>query len=72
MRAFKDSIQSQGHVKLNVEEVDLPNFITKLENAINERKENYEQKLKDIFNDVIEGNVELVSTSTSQKAILDL
>jgi hypothetical protein len=57
---------------LNVEEVDLPNFITKLENAINERKENYEQKLKDLFNNVIEGNVELVSTSTSQKALLDL
>jgi hypothetical protein len=57
---------------LNVEEVDLPNFITKLENAINERKENYEQKLKDLFNNVTEGNVELVSTSTSQKALLDL
>lgn len=73
MRAFKDSVMSQGKgFKINVDDVDLPNFITKLENAINERKENFEQRLKDIFNDVIEGNVELVSTSTSQKALLDL
>jgi DNA-directed RNA polymerase beta' subunit len=67
MRAFKESIVSQGNgkIKLNVEDVDLPNFITKLENAINERKEDLENNLKDIFNDVIQGNVELVSTSTS-------
>jgi hypothetical protein len=43
----------------------LPNFISKLENAINERKENYEQHLKDIFSDVVKGDVELVSTTTS-------
>lgn len=52
--------------------MDLPNFITKLENAINDKKEDFEQKLKDLFNNVIEGNVELVSTSTSQKAMIDL
>jgi hypothetical protein len=44
MVAFKSSIEKQGkgHFKLNVDNVDLPNFISKLENAINERKENYE------------------------------
>jgi DNA-directed RNA polymerase I subunit RPA1 len=74
MKAFKASIEneSQGKVKLNIESADLPNFITKLENAINEKKENFEQHLKDIFKDVIDGNVELVNTSTSQRALLDL
>jgi hypothetical protein len=74
MVAFKSSIEKQGkgHFKLNVDNVDLPNFISKLENAINERKENYEQHLKDVFNDVVEGNIELVSTTTSQRALLDL
>jgi hypothetical protein len=43
-----------------------------LENTINENKERYEQNLKDIFNEIIEGNIELVTTSTSQKALLDL
>ena len=72
--AFKNSIESlfQGSFKLNVDAADLPNFITKLENAINEKKENFEQQLKDTFKDVIEGNVDLVSTSTSQRALLDL
>ena len=63
--AFKQSIEKQGNIKLNVEQIDLPNFISKLENAVNERKEDFEQKLKQVFSDVIEGNVELVSTSTS-------
>ena len=51
MKAFKASIESesQGEVKLNIDPVDLPNFISKLENAINEKKENFEQQLKDIF-----------------------
>jgi hypothetical protein len=44
MRAFRESVleQGRGHIKMAVEDVDLPNFISKLENAINERKENYE------------------------------
>jgi DNA-directed RNA polymerase I subunit RPA1 len=74
MLAFKNSIESQldGQVKLKIDPVDLPNFISKLENAINEKKENYEEMLKDIFRDIVEGNVDLVNSSTSQKALLDL
>jgi uncharacterized protein (UPF0335 family) len=51
--------------KLNVDMIDMPNFITKMENAINEKKEGFEQDLKDIFTEIKEGNVDLVSTSTS-------
>ena len=42
----------------------MPNFVTKMENAINERKENHEQVLKDMFKEICEGHVDLVSTST--------
>jgi|LauGreDrversion4_2_1035121.scaffolds.fasta_scaffold242160_1 hypothetical protein len=52
--------------------IDMPNFISKMENAINEKKEGYEEDLKSIFNDVKEGNVDLVCTTTSQRALLDL
>lgn len=50
---------------MKIDPVDLPNFISKLENAINEKKENYEEMLKEIFKDIVEGNVDLVNTSTS-------
>lgn len=50
----------------------MPNFITKMENAINERKEGYEQELKDIFQNVVQGHVDLAHTSTSQRALLEL
>ncbi len=52
--------------------IDMPNFITKMENSINEKKEGFEEDLKAIFNDVKEGNVDLVCTTTSQRALLDL
>ena len=50
----------------------MPNFITKMENAINEKKEGYEADLKKQFEAVAEGEVTFVNTSTQQKAILDL
>jgi hypothetical protein len=43
----------------------MPNFVTKMENAINERKENHEEKLKDMFKEICEGYVDLVSTSSA-------
>lgn len=43
-----------------------------MENAINERKEYYEQELMEMFKDICEGHVDLVSTSSGQKAIIDL
>ena len=52
--------------------IDMPNFITKMENAINERKEGFEEDLKAVFMAVKEGEVDLVSTTTSQRALLDL
>lgn len=51
--------------KINIDKVDLPNFITKIENSINEKKEGFEQELKDVFTEITEGNVDLVSTTTS-------
>jgi uncharacterized protein (UPF0335 family) len=70
MAIFKANIERQAkfHMKdfkLNVDMIDMPNFITKMENAINEKKEGFEQDLKDIFTEIKEGNVDLVSTSTS-------
>ena len=50
----------------------MPNFVAKMENAINESKEDHEQKLKEMFQEICEGYVDLVSTSSAQKAILDL
>jgi len=29
--------------------IDMPNFITKMENAINEKKEGFEEELKAVF-----------------------
>jgi len=52
--------------------IDMPNFITKMENAINEKKEGYENDLMATFQAVKEGETDLVSTTTSQRALLDL
>ena len=64
LTAFKNAIEKQGSFKINVDTIDLPNFINKIENAINERKEGYEAELKKQFEAVSEGSVTFVNTST--------
>ena len=74
MQAFKHGIEKQsgGSLKLKVDDIDLPNFISKCENAVNEQKEDYEQQLKDLYTSAMEGDAPIISTSTSHKALLDL
>ena len=77
MQAFVSGIENEQkgikkNFKINIDKVDLPNFITKIENSINEKKEGFEQELKDVFTEITEGNVDLVSTTTSQRALLEL
>jgi len=52
--AFKHNIEKQGKqfspgFKLNIDMIDMPNFITKMENSINDRKQDFEENLKAIF-----------------------
>lgn len=40
--AFKKEIEKEMKIKINVDAIDLPNFFAKVDNVINERKEEHE------------------------------
>lgn len=75
LKAKMDEFQPTG-VKLrreDVDAIDLPNFFTKIENSINERKESYEEDLKERLREILGNSPQQLQANTSaQKRMMDL
>lgn len=51
-------------MKIKCDAIDLPNFFAKVDNCINERKEETDQALQKHLQEVSEGLIPFTSTST--------
>ena len=70
LRKLRDSVNrfaptSKQRVGLKVEELDLPGWFTKVEHSVNERKEGYEEDLKERMLEVIDHDTPPLQANTS-------
>ena len=67
MKASLDKIapSKKDRVGRNIADLDLPGWFTKIEHSINERKEGYEEELRERMEEILDGPVTEIQSNTS-------
>ena len=67
MKASLDRIapSKKDRVGRGIEDLDLPGWFTKIEHSVNERKEGYEEELRERMEEILDGPLTEIQANTS-------